>query len=53
VSSDKASKTEAATPKKIKDARKKGQVAKSMEVSAWTTTFAMTLLLPWTFERDP
>ena len=51
MSSDKASKTEAATPKKIKDARKKGQVAKSMEVSAWTTTFAMTLLLPWTFER--
>ena len=42
-------KTEKATPKKLKDARKKGQVAKSTEVSAWTTTFAMTLLLPWTF----
>jgi flagellar biosynthetic protein FlhB len=51
VSSDKASKTEPATPKKMKDARKKGQVAKSMEVSAWTTTFAMTMLLPWTFTR--
>ncbi|HLL19407.1 MAG TPA: EscU/YscU/HrcU family type III secretion system export apparatus switch protein, partial [Rubrivivax sp.] len=35
----------------MKDARKKGQVAKSMEVSAWATTFAMTLLLPWTFAR--
>jgi flagellar biosynthesis protein FlhB len=51
VSKDKASKTEQATPKKIRDARKEGQVAKSPEVSAWTTTFAMTLLLPWTFSR--
>ena len=32
VSSDKASKTEKATPKKVADARKKGQVAKSQEV---------------------
>jgi flagellar biosynthetic protein FlhB len=51
VSSDKASKTEKPTPKKIKDSRKKGQVGKSPEVSAWTTTFAMTLLLPWTFSQ--
>lgn len=51
MSSDKASKTEAPTPKKVKDERKKGHVAKSQEVSAWTTTFAMTLLLPWTFSR--
>jgi flagellar biosynthetic protein FlhB len=51
VSGDKASKTEPATPKKIADARKKGQVAKSQEVSSWATTFAMTLLLPWTFSR--
>jgi flagellar biosynthetic protein FlhB len=50
-SSDKASKTEKPTAKKIKDARKKGQVGKSPEVSAWLTTFAMTLLLPWTFSR--
>ena len=50
-SQDKASKTEKATPKKIKDARKEGQVAKSPEVSAWLTTFAMTLLLPWSFSR--
>jgi flagellar biosynthetic protein FlhB len=51
VSSDKASKTEKATPKKVKDSRKKGQVGKSPEVSSWITTFAMTLLLPWTFSR--
>jgi flagellar biosynthetic protein FlhB len=49
VSSDKASKTEKATPKKVSDARKKGQVAKSQEVAAWTTTLAMTMLLPLTF----
>lgn len=48
---DKASKTEKPTAKKVKDARKKGQVGKSQEVSAWLTTFAMTLLLPWTFSR--
>ena len=51
MSSDKASKTEKATPKKVKDARKKGQVAKSQEVAAWTSTLAMTLLLPLTFSR--
>ncbi len=49
--SDKSQKTEPATPKKIADARKKGQVAKTQEVSSWATTFAMTLLLPWTFGR--
>jgi len=49
MSSDKASKTEKATPKKVSDARKKGQVAKSQEVAAWTSTLAMTLLLPLTF----
>ena len=37
MSSDKASKTEKATPKKVSDARKKGQVAKSQEVAAWTS----------------
>jgi flagellar biosynthetic protein FlhB len=48
---DKASKTEKATPKKVSDARKKGQVAKSQEVSAWTTTLVMTLLVPLTFDQ--
>lgn len=48
---DKSQKTEKATPKKVKDARREGQVAKSVEVASWTGTFAMTLLLPWTFGR--
>ena len=51
MSGDKASKTEKATPKKVRDARLEGQVAKSQEVSAWATTFAMTMLLPGTFDR--
>ena len=51
MSSDKASKTEKATPKKVSDARKKGQVAKSQEVAAWTSTLVMSLLLPLTFSR--
>jgi flagellar biosynthetic protein FlhB len=49
--SDKADKTEEATPKKLADARKKGQVAKSQEVSAWSGMFAVSLLVPWTFSR--
>ena len=51
MSSDKASKTEKATPKKVSDARKKGQVARSQEVSAWTTTLVMSLLVPLTVTR--
>ncbi len=51
MSSDKASKTEKATPKKVADARKKGQVAKSQEVAAWTTTLIMSLLIPMTVTR--
>ncbi len=48
---DKSQKTEPATPKKIRDARKEGQVAKSQEVASWTSTLAMTLLVPWLFSR--
>lgn len=41
--SDKSSKTEEATPKKKKDARKKGHVAKSKEVSTALTFIGITL----------
>ena len=51
MSSDKASKTEKATPKKVADARKKGQVAKSAEVAAWSTTLVMSVLVPFTVTR--
>ncbi len=38
-------KTEPATPKKLKDARKEGQVAKSKEISTAVTLFALFLVL--------
>ena len=51
MSGDKASKTEKATPKKVEDARKEGQVAKSPEVAAWSSMLAISLLVPWTIGR--
>lgn len=48
---DKASKTEEATPKKIEDAFKKGDMAKSQEIKSWTmliaATFIVALVSPW------
>jgi len=46
--SDKSQKTEEATPKKLRDARKEGQVAKSPEVSAWGSMLVISVVLPWT-----
>src|SRR5580658_329850 len=46
ASGDRHSKTEKATPKRKKDARKKGQVARSPEIGAWFSLFVITLLLP-------
>ncbi len=51
ASGDKATKTEKATPKKVADARKQGQVAKSQEVAAWTSMLAISMLVPWTMSR--
>lgn len=42
---DKASKTEDATPKKLQDAKKKGQVAKSGDLNGAGSFFMFTLLL--------
>lgn len=41
-------KTEAPTPKKKHDARKKGQVAKSQDLTPWATLLAATYALPMT-----
>jgi flagellar biosynthesis protein FlhB len=46
--SDKSQKTEEATPKKVRDARREGQVAKSPEVAAWGSMLVISLVLPWT-----
>ena len=46
--SDKSSKTEKATPKKLKDARRKGQVVQSQELGAWLGMLVVSVLLQWT-----
>lgn len=45
ISSDSGEKTEEATPKKKSDSKKKGQVAKSKELSSTITLFTVTLLM--------
>ena len=42
---DESSKTEDATPKKIEDSRKKGQVAHSRDMDAWLLLLGGTLLV--------
>lgn len=46
--SDKSDKTEKATPKKLKDARRKGQVVQTPELAAWLGILAVALLLEHT-----
>lgn len=49
MAGDKHSKTEAPTPKKKKDARKKGQIAKSQEVTTWFQLLLVAVLAKPTF----
>lgn len=44
---DKYSRTEAPTPKRRKEAREEGQVARSPEVNGWLAILASSMLLPW------
>ena len=46
MSGDKDGKTEKPTPKKIKDARKEGQVARTPDASTWLAVAAAATLLP-------
>jgi flagellar biosynthetic protein FlhB len=48
---DKSQKTEAPTPRKIKEAREKGQVAKSQDLSTWAAMLATIVLLQMTVTR--
>jgi flagellar biosynthetic protein FlhB len=48
---DKSQKTEAPTPRRIKEAREKGQVAKSADLSAWAGMLAAVMLLQITVTR--
>lgn len=44
---DKYSRTEAPTPKRRKEAREEGKVARSPEVNGWLAIVASSMLLPW------
>ena len=48
MAGDSASKTEKPTPRKLREARKQGQIARSPDVSAWAGILAATYVLPWT-----
>ena len=49
---DKSQKTEAPTPKRKREARKKGQIPKSAEVVTWVQVLAATYLLELTVRRS-
>jgi flagellar biosynthesis protein FlhB len=51
VPPDKSQKTEQPTPRRIKEAREKGQVAKSADLSAWAGMLAAVILLQVTISR--
>jgi flagellar biosynthetic protein FlhB len=51
AASDKSQKTEKPTPRKLKEAREKGQVAKSADLAAWTGLLLTTVLLQITVQR--
>ncbi len=46
---DKHSRTEPPTPKRKREARQRGQVARSPEVAGWASALAASFLLPWLF----
>jgi flagellar biosynthetic protein FlhB len=46
---DKHSKTEKPTPKRRREARRRGQVARSHDIGGWSALLLGSLLLPWYF----
>ncbi len=48
---DSSDKTEKPTPKKLKEAREKGQIAKTPDLATWVAMLATTVLLQTTFNR--
>jgi flagellar biosynthesis protein FlhB len=49
--SDRSSKTEKPTPKRLREAREKGQVARSPDLTAWTAMLVTAQILKMTVER--
>ena len=48
---DSSDKTEKPTPKRLREAREKGQIAKTPDLSTWVAMLATTVLLQITFQR--
>ena len=48
---DSSDKTEKPTPKRLREAREKGQIAKTPDLSTWVGMLATTVLLQMTFQR--
>src|SRR5436309_15566533 len=48
---DSSDKTEKPTPKRLREAREKGQIAKTPDLSTWVAMLATTVLLQMTFQR--
>src|SRR4029079_406345 len=51
MAADTSQKTEAPTPRRLKEAREKGQVAKSPDLSAWAGMLVSVVLLQMTLTR--
>jgi flagellar biosynthesis protein FlhB len=49
--SDSQERTEAATQKRMKEVRSKGQLSKSQDVTAWVGVGAAALMIPTTIDR--
>jgi flagellar biosynthetic protein FlhB len=47
---DKHSRTEAPTAKRMREARKEGQIPKSQEIAAWASVLAAVYLVQWTIQ---
>ena len=48
---DRSNKTEAPTPRRKREARKRGQVPRSPELVAWASVLLLTILVQSTFRR--
>ncbi len=48
MAEDKSQKTEKPTPKRLREARKRGQIPKSVDLVQWVSFLLATYVLPWT-----
>lgn len=52
MSSSGEEKTEKPTPKRLKEAKKEGQVARTQEIGAWSAMVGVALALPWLIGKE-